>query len=153
MLPKVWVGAGDERVGEGLGQVPGVGLAERDVAARRVGGGEGVDDVLPRAVGDARGLEEKSTWRIKENWENLRGGQVTRETNVAEGGGDDERGGQQGEEHPRAEEGVALAGFVLVLFEDAPPAPLAQDGDGGGHGLSIQGNRKEERRKIVESLY
>lgn len=134
MAPEARVGAGDDRVGQGPGQVLRICVAEGDVTARRVGGGEDMDDVPARAVGDARGLEQQSAGRVEQGREHLGGGQVAREVHVAECGGDDERGDQQGEDHTRAEQGIAPAGFVLVLFCDAPFASFAQDGDGGGHG-------------------
>ena len=140
VFPKVWVAAGDDRVGKGLGQVLRVVVAERNVTARQSSArsrGEGVDDVFARAVGDARGLEQESVWRVEQGRQDLHGGQVAREVDVAECRDDDERGNEQGQDHPRAEQGVARAGFVRLLFGDAPLASLAQDGDGGRHGSNL----------------
>lgn len=72
-----------------------VGFAERNVAARRICGREGEDDILPRVVGDARGLEQETVWRIEEDRENLRRGEVAGEVHVGERARDDERGDEQ----------------------------------------------------------
>src|SRR5690606_29500521 len=106
---------------------------EGDIAARRIGWGEGEEGVLPCAVGDARGLEGQSVGRGEQGRDDLHGGQVAREPHIAEGGGDDERGGQQGQDHPRAEEEIALADFVLLSLGDAPLASRAEDGSDLGH--------------------
>jgi len=152
VFPKVWVAAGDDRIGKGLGQVLWVVVAERNVTARQSfarSRGEGVDDVFARAVGDARGLEQESVWRVEQGRQDLHGGQVAREVDVAECRDDDERGNEQGENHPRAEQGVARAGFVLVLFGDTPLASLAQDGNGGGHGSYLTTKGQSARRDLV----
>lgn len=114
-----------------------IGLAERNVAARQTharGGREGEDDVSPGAVGDARGLQEQAVGRIEQNGENLRGGQVAGEVHVGEGGDDDERRAEQGQDHPRADEETPFAGGTGALFCEPPFAPRTQDGDDGGHG-------------------
>ena len=62
---------------------------------------------------DARGLQEQAIGRVEQVREDFHRGQVAREVDVREGADDDERGGQQGQEHPRAEEEVALAGVLV----------------------------------------
>lgn len=116
-------------------------VAERNVAARRICGREGEDDVLPRAVGDARGLEEQTIGRIEEDRESLQGGQVAREADVRERARDDERGDEQRQEHPRADEETPLTGGTGALFCEPTFSPRAQDGDGGGHGDKYTGKQ------------
>lgn len=83
-------------------------------------------------------MEQESTGRVEQGRQDLHGGQAAREFHVAEGRDDDKRGDEQGYDHPRAEKGVARAGFVLLLFGNAPFTSRAEDGDDGGHGASIQ---------------
>ena len=95
--PETGVGGGDDGVCQRFGQVLGVALAERDVAARlggARGGGKGEEDVFARAVKDLRGLEHQPIRRVEQGGEQLRGGQVACQVHVGKGGGNDERGEQ-----------------------------------------------------------
>jgi hypothetical protein len=80
-------------------------------------------------------LEQQSGRRVEQGWEHTHRGQVAREVRVIKGRHDDKRGDEQGHDHPRTKKCIALAGFILVLFCNAPLASFAQDGDGGGHVL------------------
>ena len=117
-------------------------VAERNIAARRVVGGKGEDDVIACSVVDARGLEEQTVWRVEENRECLYRGQVACEADVSERGHHDERGEQERDEHPEAENAVADARVAGMLFGKPSFTPCAQDGNGGGHGASIQGDKE-----------
>ena len=166
MIVKVWIGGGDDGVGEGLRKALRVCVAKEDVAARlnrAKGGREGEQNMLARAVINFCGLKKQSVWRIEENWESLYRGQVAREAHIRKRGDDNERGNRQRKDHPRADEETALARVAGVLLGKSSLPPRAQDGEGGGHGGIVKAcrefvegrkadcERKDERRKMVES--
>lgn len=121
-------------------------VAEGDVTTRRIVGREGEYKIVARAVVDARGLEEESVWRVEEDWEIFGRGQVAREVDVRKRGDGDQRGEQERENHPRAEESITSAGFIFVPPFNTTLAPRAQDRDGGRHGASIQGDRETSKQ-------
>jgi len=113
-----------------------VGIAEGNIAARRnhAGGGRECEQyIFMRAIINARGLEEESVWRIKENWENLCRGQAACEIDVCKRSDDDERGNEQGENRPRAKKCVSPAQFTCALFGKPALAACAEDGGGLAH--------------------
>lgn len=141
MIVKVWVGGGDDGVGEGLRQMLRVRVAQGNVAARGIIGREGEEDVFARSVVNFCGLKKQSVWRIEEDRESLNRGQIAREIHIRKRNDDDQRRDDQRKDHPRADEETALARIAGVLFGESPLPPRAQDGKGGGHGVSIQGNK------------
>lgn len=97
--------------------------------------------MFARAIINFCGLKKQSVWRVEENWESLYRGQVAREAHIRKRRDDNERGNHQRKDHPCADEETALARVAGVLFGESPLPPRAQDGEGGGHGASIQGNK------------
>ena len=110
MSPELGIGCRDDRVGQRLGQVLRIGLAERNVAAWRIIGGKREQHMLARTIKDLRGLEQQAIGWIEQGWEKLYRRQVAREVHVGKGGKDDKRRRDQRKDHPQAEEGVARAG-------------------------------------------
>ena len=98
--------------------------------------------MFARAVVNFCGLEEESVWRIEENWENLGRGEVARKVYIRKRSDNDERGNEQRNYHPRADEETALARIAGVLLGESPLAPRAQDGEGGGHGGIVKACRE-----------
>ena len=66
--------------------------------------------------------------------ESFNGGQVAREVHIRKRERDDERGDQQRDDHPHAEERIARAGCAHTLLAESSFAPGAQDGGDLGHG-------------------
>ena len=83
------------------------------------------------------------------------GRQVACEVDIRKRGRDDERGDQQRDDHPHAEEGIARAGGMVALFGESSFTPGAQDGGDLGHGsyLTTKGtkNTKEFMKAQITS--
>jgi hypothetical protein len=82
MIPKVGIGFRDDRISQRLGKILWIGIAEGNVTARRVILCECENNILARAIIDARGLEEKSIGWVEEGWENLRRREIVRQADV-----------------------------------------------------------------------
>lgn len=141
MIVKGWIEGGDDGIGEGLRQMLWIRIAEGNVAAWGIVGREGEQNMFACSVVNFRGLKKQSVWRIEKNWKSLNRGQIAREVHIRERNDDDERRDDQRKDHPRADEETTLARIAGVLFGESPLPPRAQDGKGGGHGVSIQGNK------------
>ena len=125
-------------------------VAERNIAARRVIRRKRENDILAGAVIDARGLEQKSIGRIEQSGEELNGRKIARETDEGKCRCMNEPGNSNRKYHPCAEKDVAGSRFLGALTGKPPVAPRPQDRNGGGHGISIQGNKGEGKESKKE---
>jgi hypothetical protein len=118
-----------------------IGIAERDVATRRIVRRKREQHLFSCAVIDARGLEQRPIRRVEECWQDFYGREIRREVDVCKRNCDDQRGNKERKDHPRAEKDVAPARFVEALTGESPFTPRPQDRDGGGHEDKYTGKR------------
>lgn len=72
MIPKIWIGGCDDCIGKRLRKALRVCIAEEDVAARRIVGRKGEQNMFARAVIDFCRLKEQSVGRVEEDRKVLR---------------------------------------------------------------------------------